>query len=182
MTDQPSAYTDPSDVTLTIDAARGWGEPGHLSVSIDGEGMQIPSDFGLLVPTARLLAMIDAEDPDAMRAYLRETAPQATTVNVHAVETGSATLAEGVARVLKREERAARAADHFDYLEPEQLDAVPEADSPEDVDERPGRDDPTERAQLDRAWALELAHRLFPHAGSLLALKVAAWVIDGQQR
>ena len=43
----------------------------------------------VLIPTARLLAMIDAADPDAMRAYLRET-----------------------------------------------LDAIPEADSPEGVDER----------------------------------------------
>ena len=113
------------------------------------------------IPTAELLAMIDTAAPDAMRAYLRETAPVF------------------VADVLRP---AGAAAEHFDYLEPEELDAIPEADSPEDVDEHPDRDDPTERAQLDRAWALELAHRLFPHAGSLLAMKVAAWIIDGQQR
>lgn len=110
------------------------------------------------VPTARLLAMIDAADPDAMRAYLRETSPD------FVADLLRPDYADGgmTAAAIERE--------------------VPEADSPEDVDEHPDRDDPTERAQLDRAWALELAHRLFPHAGSLLAVKVAAWVIDGQQR
>lgn len=75
MTDQQT-YSDLSDVTLTIDAARGWGEPDHLSVTVSDCSCH-PSDHpnatGLLVPTARLLAMIDAEDPDGMRAYLRET-------------------------------------------------------------------------------------------------------------
>ena len=54
------------------------------------------------IPTAELLAMIDAADPDAMRAYLRETAPEVIA----------------------------------DLYRPE----VPEADSPEDVDERPDVD------------------------------------------
>jgi hypothetical protein len=110
------------------------------------------------IPTAELLAMIDRSDPDAMRAYLRETAPD------FVADTLRPDYAEGgvTAALIDRE--------------------VPEADSPEDVDEHRDRDDPTERAQLDRAWALELAHKLFPHAGSLLAVKVAAWIIDGQQR
>ena len=73
--------------------------PAHVSVSVD---------------TGALLTAIDAADPDAMRAYLRETSPVF------------------VADVLRP---AGAAAEHFDYLEPEQLDAIPEADSPEDVDE-----------------------------------------------
>lgn len=55
------------------------------------------SVLGLTVPTAALLAAIDAHDPDAMRAYLRETAPEVIA----------------------------------DLYRPE----IPEADSPEDVDE-----------------------------------------------
>lgn len=55
------------------------------------------------IPTAELLAMIDAADPDAMRAYLRETVEQTYLENM------------GVPPV-ERE--------------------IPEADSPEDIDER----------------------------------------------
>lgn len=62
------------------------------------------------IPAAELLAMIDRAAPDAMRAYLRETAP------------------EVIADLYRP---APAAAEHFDYL-----DAVPEADCPEDVDER----------------------------------------------
>ena len=101
MTDQPTTYADQSGVTLTLDAARGWGEPEHLSAGITCEckaHTQI-HDLVMFVPTARLLAMIDAADPDAMRAYLRETAPEVIA----------------------------------DLYRPE----IPEADSPEDVDERP---------------------------------------------
>ena len=79
----------------------------RLFLMVDGRGM--------FIPTAELLAMIDAADPDAMRAYLRETAP------------------DFVADTLRP---TGPAADHFDYLDAEQLDAIPEADSPEDVDER----------------------------------------------
>ena len=143
MNDQPSTYSDDSDVTLTIYAARGWGSPGHVAVKVCESSTCPCSDSSctgvgpaLLVPTARLLAMIDAEDPDAMRAYLLET--------------------------------------------------VPEADSPEDVDERPGRDDPTERAQIDRSWALDRAAEALGRlsavgspAGALPLLDVAGWIIDG---
>ena len=105
MTDQPTPYSDDSGVRFTIDAARGWGLPGHVAVSIEC-GCLSPSGDGhelsLFVPTVRLLAMIDAEVPDAMRAYLRETAPEVIA----------------------------------DLYRPE----IPEADSPEDVDERPDVD------------------------------------------
>lgn len=80
--------------------------PSHESLSIG-------------VPTRDLLAAIDRADPDAMRAYLRETTERgAITVNVHAVEPDSADLARRIERALN-----------------ERIDAVPEADSPEDVDE-----------------------------------------------
>lgn len=69
------------------------GSP-RLFLMVDGRGM--------FIPTAELLAMIDAADPDAMRAYLRETAPEVIA----------------------------------DLYRPE----IPEADSPEDVDERPDID------------------------------------------
>lgn len=83
MTDH-SRYKSPSGAQLTL-RLRTSDSPDldqRLFLMVDGRGM--------FIPTAELLAMIDAADPDAMRAYLRET------------------------------------------LEHE----VPEADSPEDVDER----------------------------------------------
>lgn len=97
MTDQPTRYRSPDARTLTIIATRGWGKPDHVHLSIEPEPAAIigAAPFSMFVPTARLLAMIDAADPDAMRAYLRET------------------------------------------LAAERLEAIPEADSPEDVDELP---------------------------------------------
>lgn len=110
MTD-PTIITDKLG-TLTVRTVAA-GDRISLVITHPANG----SILGLTVTTAALLAAIDANDPDAMRAYLRETAP--------------------------------------------------EADSPEDVDERPGRDDPTERAQIDRAWAME-------HAAAVLGRLVAA--------
>ena len=103
MTDQPTTYSMTDGSTLTIDAARGWGKPEHVSIQIECGCLDPLSDepghlLSMFVPTARLLAMIDLEDPDAMRAYLRETAPEVIA----------------------------------DLYRPE----IPEADSPEDVDER----------------------------------------------
>lgn len=126
MTDQPATYSDPSGAMLTLDSARGWGKPKHVHLSIVAPAAL--DRLGLLVPTARLLAMIDTEDPDAMRAYLRETAP------------------DFVADTLRPADGPA--ADHFDYL-----DAVPEADSPDDTD----APDPVEQMresgrQLGEAW------------------------------
>lgn len=57
---------------------------------------EAPAHISAPVATRALLAAIDAADPDAMRAYLRETLVHVT---------------------------------------PEELDAIPEADSPEDVRE-----------------------------------------------
>ena len=54
MTDQPPTNPDPSGAMITIDSARGWGEPEHVYLSLVA-----PAAFdrlGLLVPTARLLA------------------------------------------------------------------------------------------------------------------------------
>lgn len=124
---------------------------GHLRIDSHRAGAVIVSigkmheGLALGVLTRDLLAMIDAADPDAMRAYLRET-----------------TAAEA-------------------------LDAVPEADSPEDVDERPGRDDPTERAQIDRAWAMEHAAAVLgrlvaatgAESGELPVTGYASWILTG---
>ena len=65
-------------------------------------GRDTPAHVSVPVATSALLAAIDAADPDAMRAYLRETAPEVIA----------------------------------DLYRPE----IPEADSPEDVDERPDVD------------------------------------------
>lgn len=64
---------------------------------------ETPAHISITVATSALLAAIDAADPDAMRAYLRETLMHEDRENLRA------------------------------YLEPEQLDAIPEADSPEDL-------------------------------------------------
>ena len=117
MTDH-SRYKSPSgaQLTLRLRTSDSLDLDQRLFLMVDGRGM--------FIPTAELLAMIDRADPDAMRAYLRETAP------------------EVIADLYRP---APAAAEHFDYLEPvkvtpERLDAVPEADSPEDVDERPDVD------------------------------------------
>lgn len=123
MNDQLETHTDDLDGRISVhrrpvrpfDLVIGSSVP--LSPSSDGRR----TGAVVTIPAARLLAMIDAADPDGVRAYLRET------------------------------------------VEPESID-------------------PIERAQLDRSWALELAHRLFPHATSAQAVRVAAWVIDGEQR
>lgn len=150
MTDQPTTYNDGSGVRLNIDAARGWGKPDHVAVSIrcgcldpSGDGHEL----SMFVPTARMLAMIDAEDPDAMRAYLRETAP------------------EVIADLYRP---APAAADHFDYL-----DNIPEADTPEDVDERPAS------GVEGRLYVIErLARVLRDGTDAELVTALADWVLD----
>lgn len=97
MTDRQT-YTDRDGDEVNL-----YGDP----VGEDVLGIFAPRS--ILIPAAELLAMIDRAAPDAMRAYLRETAP------------------EVIADLYRP---APAAADHFDYLDP-----VPEADSPEDVDE-----------------------------------------------
>lgn len=115
----------------------------------------------LCIPAPRLLAMIDRLDPDAMRAYLRETSE--TQLD------GIDAVAAGISRQIIAERE------------------VPEADSPEDVDERPGRDDPTERAQIDRAWAMEHAAAVLgrlvaatgAESGELPVTGYASWILTG---
>ena len=92
--------------TLTVQHAV--TAPGHLYV-----GVKLGDSFkGVYVSTAELLAVIDAEDTDAMRAYLRETAPEVIT----------------------------------DLYRPE----IPEADSPEDVDEKPATTSSRHYTEADR--------------------------------
>lgn len=150
MTDQQT-HTDAWDMDLILH--RHYAIPDHMVITTGTDADDHTKRYSTAVPTARLLAMIDTIDPDAMRAYLRETLMHEDRENLRA------------------------------YLEPEQLDAIPEADSPEDVDEHPDRDDPTERAQLDRAWALERAVKLFSAGiGSQRALVVAEWILSGSAR
>lgn len=99
MTDQ-QAYTDRNGDKMTLYGDR-----------VGGGVLDIYAPRSVVIPAAELLAMIDRAAPDAMRAYLRETAP------------------EVIADLYRP---APAAAEH--------LDAVPEADSPEDTDERPGLD------------------------------------------
>lgn len=75
--------------------------PGSAFSAIQPDCIEVavPGEVSVVVETFDLLGMIDAADPDAMRAYLRETAPEVIA----------------------------------DLYRPE----IPEADSPEDVDEHP---------------------------------------------
>ena len=169
MTKPIDSYLDPYGFTLRVQS---FSRPdARLILEIEPNPVAIVEvPVSVAIPAAELLGMIDAADPDAMRAYLRETAP------------------EVIADLYRP---APAAGEHFDYLEPgkvtpERLDAGPEADSPEDVDERPARDDPTERAQIDRSWALDRAADALGRlsavgspAGALPLLDVAGWIIDG---
>lgn len=125
MTDQPTTYTDKSGVTLTLDAARGWGILDHLSVGITCE-FTAPTqihDLVMFVPTARLLAMIDTEDPDALRSYLRERSDYLDSP------------------------------DELPIAERRLCDPIPEADSPEDTDEPDPVEQLRESGrQLGAAW------------------------------
>ena len=92
MTDH-SRYKSPSGAQLTLRRRT------SDSIDLDQRLFLMVDGSGMFIPAAELLAMIDAADPDAMRAYLRETAPEVIA----------------------------------DLYRPE----IPEADSPEDVDEHP---------------------------------------------
>ena len=129
MTDQ-QIHIDPTEGSqLRLKQAASPADAGKLFISVTGDNGVVATTY---IPPAQLLAMIDAADPEEMRAYLRETAP------------------EVIADLYRP---APAAAEHFDYLEPERLDAVPEADSPEDTD----APDPVEQMresgrQLGEAW------------------------------
>lgn len=171
--------------TLRIEHRAGTDRRVMVSISKDHG----PESLSLIVPAA---------EPEVVRAYLRETVEQDRSVTVTIADLAETDLADlvdrsvrgfdgpvndphlpahiagGIAEELLRGLHEQRGA--------EQLDAIPDVDGPDDVDERPDRDDPTERAQIDRSWALELAHRLFPHAPSAQAVRVAAWIIGGDER
>lgn len=79
---------------------------------------EAPAHISITVATSALLAAIDAADPDAMRAYLRERSDL-----IDAPDDSCSTLEDMLPADL-----AAEAARY-------RIDAVPEVDSPEDVDE-----------------------------------------------
>lgn len=155
MTDQQSY--DMRDGTPMLTIERQETTPTVLLIRLP-----IVSDHdSVAIASRRLLAMIDTTDPDAMRAYLRETSE--TQLD------GIDAVAAGISRQIIAERE------------------VPEADSPEDVDERPGRDDPTERAQIDRAWAMEHAAAVLgrlvaatgAESGELPVTGYASWILTG---
>ena len=98
MTDQQTSRT--GALAVRTNSATPAIMPGCIEV-------EIPGEVSVVVETYDLLGMIDRADPDAMRAYLRETVEQTYLENM------------GMPPV-ERE--------------------IPEADSPEDVDERPDVD------------------------------------------
>lgn len=113
MTDH-SRYKSPSGAQLTLRRRTGdsLDLDERLFLMVDGRGM--------FIPTAELLAMIDAADPDAMRAYLRETVEHAYLENMGVPATERDTISESIASF--KGETTER--------------EIPEADSPEDTDER----------------------------------------------
>ena len=76
------------------------------------------------IPAGELLAMIDRAAPDAMRAYLRETVEHTYLENMGVPATERDTISESIASF--KGETTER--------------EIPEADSPEGVDERPNVD------------------------------------------
>ena len=104
MTDQQTYTTTWGDALLSLARSIPTYGDGNLAVKLP----PIMSE-SVVIPTARLLAMIDRLDPDAMRAYLRETSE--TQLD------GIDAVAAGISRQIIAERE------------------VPEADSPEDIDE-----------------------------------------------
>ena len=117
MTDH-SRYKSPSGAQLTLRLRTGAALDldQRLFLMVDGRGM--------FIPTAELLGMIDRADPAAMRAYLRETVEHTYLENM------------GVPPVERDTISASIASFKGETTEHE----VPEADSPEDMDERPDVD------------------------------------------
>lgn len=72
MTDQQTYTTTWGDALLSLMRSIPTYGDGNLAVKLP----PIMSE-SVVIPTGELLAMIDRLDPDAMRAYLRETVPEA---------------------------------------------------------------------------------------------------------
>ncbi|MGP5362140.1 hypothetical protein ACTXLB_02400 [Brachybacterium tyrofermentans] len=102
------------------------------------------------VPPARLLAMIDRAAPDAMRAYLRERSD----------------LIDGPGEPLTVN-GANMTAEQAVYAD------VPEADSPEDVDERPAP------ATTERLALLGQIRDLYPNLPPSRHIGVVHWLLEG---
>lgn len=155
MTDQQTYTKD--DGTVLLELRPDWrsAKNGKLMIKLP-----IVSDYGsVIIPAAELLAMIDTIDPDAMRAYLRETLDHLDR------STGAGIYGSplGILEPVK--------------VTPERLDAVPEADSPEDVDEHP------ELGVTERLALLERVRSLYPGGWtSGKHAEILAWIIDGPKR
>lgn len=126
MTDQQN-HTTSNGVKLTITNQY----PDQVCVMMYDHRSGPSSHVGMILPTSRLLAMIDSIAPDAMRAYLRERSDL--------MDSPEPTTTENLKPLME----------HFGI---KTLD-VPEADSPEDTDEPDPVDQLRESGrQLGEAW------------------------------
>lgn len=113
----------------------------------------------VMLPISKLLAMIDTTAPDAMRAYLRERSDL-----MDSPDESRSTLEDMLPADL-----AAEAARY-------RIDAVPEADSPEDIDERVR---PTPAA-AERLALLETVRALYPGTTTKVHREVVEWIIGDE--
>lgn len=117
----------------------------------------------VMLPTLALLAMIDRAAPDMMRAYLRERSDLIDGPGEPLTVNGANMTAE------------------------EYLDAVPEADSPEDMDEQPDilDDDELITTPTGRLLLVQRIAHLYPKDSPAEHLVVADWIIadehEGEQ-
>lgn len=73
MSDQPQIHIDPTEGSqLRLKQASARVDAGKLFISVTGDNGVVATTY---IPPATLLAMIDAADPEAMRAYLSEQDP-----------------------------------------------------------------------------------------------------------
>lgn len=122
MTDQQN-HTDVWGMDLIVH--RHYARPDQMVITTGTDADDHEKRYSTSVPTARLLAMIDTIDPDAMRAYLLET--------------------------------------------------VPEADPPEDIDERPAP------ATTERFALLEQVRDLYPSLPPYRHIGVVHWLLEGTE-
>lgn len=149
MTDQQT-YTDTQDDTRLRILDLGAGDLSVRTMTPSGSGTTVE------IPAAVLLAMIDRLGSDALRAYLRERSDL-----IDAPDESCATLEDMLPADL-----AAEAARY-------RIDAVPEADSPEDVDERPAP------ATTERLALLEQIRDLYPNLPPSRHIGVVHWLLEG---
>lgn len=141
MTDREN-HTTSNGVKLTIADQN----PDQVCVMMYDHRSGPSSHVGMILPTSRLLAMIDSIAPDAMRGYLRERSD----------------YLDGP--------------DELPIIERRLCDLIPEADSPEDIDERVR---PTPAA-AERLALLETVRALYAGLNSKVHREVVEWIIGDE--